>query len=211
MFNSEPIKNLISVRNPKWYVQDDQDPVAEMLRVYDTILNEYFSLANTELIVATGLAQKPYDRIKFYYRLKDHEKFLQKVGIRFREVVPRMTRDFLIEFDTNDEAAVAKEKLGRISIKNSSELLFKHIDNRGSSLFVTLTYPGEIHDNDQVIVDECAIAIRKYVTFVAIKNGMHQEKGFAFFSEGAAQFAPKSGLHVKEIFGSILGYFGVAN
>ncbi len=211
LFNSEPIKNLTALRNPKWYVRNNQDPVAEMLSVYDRILDEYLSLENTELMVVTGLSQKPYDLIKFYYRLKNHEKFLRKVGIRFRVVVPRMTRDFLVEFDTKDEAAMAKEKLESIFIKNSSEPLFGKIDNRGTSLFVTLTYPGEIQENDQVIVDGDVLKIKKYVSFVAIKNGMHQDKGFAFFSEGAAQFAPKSNLHVKEIFGSILGYFGVAN
>ena len=31
-------------------------------------------------MVVTGLAQKPYDRIKYYWRLKDHADFLKAVA-----------------------------------------------------------------------------------------------------------------------------------
>ena len=34
------------------------------------------------------------------------------------------------------------------------------------------------------------------VTFVAIKNGEHQSKGFAYFSDGISEFAPPPDSHV---------------
>ena len=46
-----------------------------------------------------------------------------------------------------------------------------------------------------------------HVAFVAIKNGMHQERGFAFFSRGIAPLAPEDGAHVKELFSTVLTYF----
>ena len=51
--------------------------------------------------------------------------------------------------------------------------------------------------------------IKPYTTFVAIKNGMHQAEGFAFFTPGVAKFAPADPSHVKEIYGAVMGYFGV--
>jgi hypothetical protein len=47
------------------------------------------------------------------------------------------------------------------------------------------------------------------VSFVAIKNGMHQEEGFAFFSPGMAPFAPPKNAHVALLGTAIKNYFGL--
>jgi len=65
-----------------------------MLQVYDEILGEYLAMPNVDVTVATGLSQRPYDRVKFYYRLKDHCAFVRGLASVFRTVLPRMTRDF---------------------------------------------------------------------------------------------------------------------
>ena len=72
-----------------------------MIIFYDQILSEYKKLNEYDIILATGLSQKPYDRTKYYYRLKNHEKFLKDLNINFTKVEPRMTRDFLITFKNN--------------------------------------------------------------------------------------------------------------
>ena len=59
---------------------------------------ELLNQKKSELIIATGLSQKPYDQNKFYYRLKDHKDFLNSLGIKFNVLTPRMTRDFHISF-----------------------------------------------------------------------------------------------------------------
>ena len=76
----------------------------EMLKVYDEILSEVLNIEDAEIIIATGLSQKPYEKIKFYYRLKNHSAFLNMLKIPFKEVFPRMTRDFLISFDSSLQA-----------------------------------------------------------------------------------------------------------
>ena len=209
-FNSKQVKKQTNIRNPDWYIEESEDPIAEMLKIYDVIVGEYLGIPGTEVIVATGLSQKPFDQIKFYYRLKNHVKFLEKVGIKFRQVLPRMTRDFLIEFDNFIDAEIAMNKMSKIYINNENFPLFGSIDNRGKSLFVTLTYPKEIFEGDQVFVGSDYFRIKPYVSFVAVKNGMHQGKGFAFFSEGVSKFAPKGEPHIKELFGSILSYFDIS-
>jgi hypothetical protein len=47
------------------------------------------------------------------------------------------------------------------------------------------------------------------VSFVAIKNGMHQEEGFAFFTEGAARYAPADQAHVAHLGLAIMNFFEV--
>lgn len=208
-FNSVPIKEKTNIRNPDWYISETEDPFGEMLGIYDIIVGEYLSLKNTDVMVITGLAQKPYDRVKYYYRLKDHAGFLNKVGIQYRSVLPRMTRDFLVQFDSCEQAAAAQEKLSNMVVESCAEPLFGMIDNRGESLFVTLTYPHEIDEEASIQVGDASILIKPLTSFVAIKNGMHQSEGFAFFTPGMADFLPAEKQHVKEINRIVLKYFGV--
>jgi hypothetical protein len=208
-FNAKPLKNISKLRNPSWYIKENIDPVAEYLSLYDLILGEYLKI-QSELIVATGLSQRPYDQIKCYYRLKDHKNFLSLIGVVFKEVFPRMTRDFLITFNTKNEALKAKDLLKSIKTVKEHIPLFKQIDNRGKDLFVTLTYPYEIYKECKIYsLNKKEIPLLDHVAFVAIKNGMHQEEGFAFFTDKVSKFSPKNKAHVKTIHNSILNYFGV--
>ena len=97
-YNSPHVKTSELV-NPSWYVAASEDPFLEMIKIYDDIIQKLLSIPNTEIIIATGLSQKPYNKLKYYYRLVDHKNFLNDVGVCFSSVVPRMTRDFLIVFD----------------------------------------------------------------------------------------------------------------
>lgn len=206
-FNSAPVREAVSLRNPEWYVDRGVDPLLEMLEVYDRIVGDYLREPGIELIVATGLSQRPYDRVKFYYRLRDHATFLRLLGVRFARVFPRMTRDFLVEFNSPQEAADAESILSRVKVAGSDERFFDELDNRGSSLFVTLTYPHEIREDTEIEVGCERIRVFPHVVFVAIKNGMHQGTGFAYFTNGVSRFAPTKGAHVKEIFQSVMGFF----
>jgi hypothetical protein len=179
-----------------------------MLKVYDQILGDLLTVPSTELIIATGLSQKPFDELKFYYRLNNHSNFLKDIGISFKSVFPRMTRDFLVTFDTDQEAKIASDKLSTILV-NGDKKLFGEIDNRGSELFVILTYPDEILPNTTINIISEDILLQKYVTFVAIKNGEHQSKGFAYFSDGILDFAPSNNSNISNIHYSVLNFFDI--
>ena len=201
-FNS-PFVDSPELKNPSWYIGKDDDPFLEMLMVYDEILTDLISLPNTEVIVATGLSQKPYDKLKFYYRLKNHASFLEQMCIEFVDVVPRMTRDFLVSFDTAEQALKAEQQLSQILVNNEVKL-FEEIDNRGNDIFVVLTYPYEITDKTMISNLGNESTLSDLVTFVAIKNGEHQSKGFAYFSDGVSKFAPTQGSHVSKLHDSVL-------
>lgn len=205
-FNAKPIRKHFLNKNPKWYVSENDDPLADMLDLYDMIVGQYFSRIDTDVVLATGLTQKPYDRIKFYYRLRIHADFLHNLGIKFSAVLPRMTRDFVIEFENEQQAKIAQNILASVRVDDDTPL-FGEIDNRGITLFVTLTYSQEITTAQHYHLGNCKFPLLPDVNFVAIKNGMHQEEGFAFFTPGIASKAPKNGAHVADLGKTVLRYF----
>jgi hypothetical protein len=207
--NSPFVSSETKFKNPEWYISPKIDPFSEMLEVYDGIIGEYLADDGYELIVATGLSQCPYDRVKYYYRLKNHADFFKKIGINFLEIHPRMTRDFLVTFASIDAAVKAQNILSELRIMEKSEPLFGEIENRGDELFITLTYPDEIVAADVVKFGAIKLEILQDVAFVAIKNGMHQSKGFAFFTPAIAKLCPENGSHVKELYSTVINYFNV--
>ena len=84
--------------------------------------------------------------------------------------------------------------------------LFEQVDNRGRSLFVSLTYPYEINEKTLVVKENLKFEFKEYVAFVALKNGMHSEKGYLFTSENILSKNTPS-FHIKKIFEIINKYF----
>ena len=61
-------------------------------------IGKLLKLKNVKIIIATGLHQQPHEHLTFYWRLKEHVKFAEMIGIKnFSEILPRMSRDFLSE------------------------------------------------------------------------------------------------------------------
>ena len=207
-FNTKYLKNL--PKNPKWYINSFSDPIEDMLEVYDQIIGDYLKLSKNEnkLLISTGLRQIPYNIITFYYRLKNHSFFLNKIGLKFLKILPRMTRDFEIIFDNNIDLINAKIILENIKCKKDNLNIFSEIEQRNKSLFVTLTYPHEVEKNDHIIVnDNIKLNFYNEVVFVAIKNGMHDSKGYVFCSPNCDMKIPKEPVHVSKLHNMILSYF----
>lgn len=195
------------VRNPEWYIKNRVDPMRDVLKVYDSILGDYIKDGSREIIIATGLSQIPYDRVKYYYRLRNHSAFIKKLWDGDFTVEPRMTRDFLVKVKSNDDAIYLEEILKSAKDAKTGKLFFEEIENRGKELFVTLTYPEEITEDTVMISGDTSHSIFNDTVFVAIKNGMHQGGGVIFASKGLSQYLPSKGSHVKSIFLTIKAYF----
>lgn len=200
-FNAEIDQQLSA--NPIWYIAPTADPVRDMLKVYDRIMGDYLALVDqgVRLMVATGLTQVPYDRVKYYYRLKEHARFLELAGIPCQRVLPRMTRDFEIIFQDESSARTAAAALGAMRLERTGAHIFGGIELRERSLFLTLTYPDEIKRDDAVLAGDLRITrFGDMVAFVAIKNGMHSTRGFAFISPDVRDPLPTRPVHVAELF-----------
>lgn len=206
-FNSKHAPGA-KITNPSWYVDPKEDPIADMLKVYDTILTDYLTLPNVEFLLATGLTQVPYNHMKFYYRLNNHKQFLDRVGVQYAKVLPRMTRDFVIEFDNEKACNVAHEILSKLRVADDETLVFGEIDNRGLSLFVTLTYPKEVPTGAMLIGPKLtSFELKPQLAFVAIKNGMHADYGYVASTAKVAHLLPEEGAHVKELHSTVLRFF----
>lgn len=170
-----------SMRNPSWYIEPGQDPLLDVYFAYDRILGRIErKFPHARLMVATGLHQDPYKTMTYYWRLKDHKTFLEKIGVEFRNVEPRMSRDFLIGFDDAESAARAQQILS--SAKGYDGIPLFEVDNRGESLFVMLTYPNDINELPHYLVGNQSFdRLIDDVAFVAIKNGEHN--GIGYFSD----------------------------
>jgi len=188
LFNSQAYTG--KHRNPAWYVRNDEDPVLEIYRCYDRFLADLLALGQRpRLVLATGLHQDPVERPVYYYRLRDHASFLAKIGIANAAVHPRMSRDFLVEL-TDARAATEAADLLRSGRGPSGEPLFE-VDNRGASLFVTLTYPDRIDPGTRVAFGNARIEdLAREVVFVALKNAQHNGIGY-LLDTGAGKASPE--------------------
>lgn len=175
-------------RNPAWYLPAGIDPVLEVYRLYDRILAQCLALdPRLRVMMATGLHQDPVDEPVFYWRLRDHAVFLRAIGCEFESVEPRMSRDFLVV--CKDAASGKKAQALLLSGRApDGEPLFE-VDNRGDTLFVTLSYPHEVKPGFQAKFPNVALRdFSRETVFVAIKNGRHN--GIGYFLDTGARSAP---------------------
>lgn len=183
--------------NPKWYIDPEEDPILDMLIHYDNLIGEYLKL-DQKLIIATGLSQIPFGKNAFYWRLKDHRRFLDMLGIKYLDVLPRMTRDFEIRFSNLEDQEKCKNILQAIKVKRDGKFVFEEVEERRNSIFVTLTYEDEIFKDDRVVHSSVEINLYDQVTFVAIKNGMHSSKGYVMCSPNIKEKF-KENDHIKNL------------
>ena len=169
-------------------------------------MSDYIFNDSYDYIIFTGLTQTPNENPTYYYRLKDHKNFLSKLNINFKALYPRMSRDFLVEFENIDQSKIALEILQNLKTEDNIKV-FEKLDFRGTSIFVTLTYKKKITDKIIMNYGNKKFKLIDLVDFVAIKNGIHNEKGFLFVSNNVKNFITNSKMNVKDIHNVILNYF----
>ncbi len=125
-----------------------------------------------------------------------------------RRVQPRMTRDFLVEFDSSEQATQAAATLRSARAANGMPL-FDEVDNRGDSLFVTLTYPHDIPEGFDITVDGTTYHnFDQDVVLVAIKNAHHDTLGY-FMDTASTPDQAQENLPLKALHGRVLDHFGL--
>ena len=178
LFNSKAYKG--NIKNPEWYCSENYDPLIGILTEYDTQIGRLLKQKDLKIIIATGLHQQPHEHLTFYWRLKEHENFAKIIGLKnFSEILPRMSRDFLIKFENETDALEAEKLLN--SFYTLDDFKIFGVDNRGSSLFVELVYPNDISENDSIYSKGSNFKLdnfKSHLAFVAIKNGEHNGIGY---------------------------------
>lgn len=185
-------------RNPEWYMPRGRDPLFEAYRVYDEIIGDALRMSDQpRIMIATALQQEPHGKATFFYRLKNHEKFFRRLGMSFRRINTLMSRDFVVECESVEEARNAEQLLLNAADMNGVRLFA--VDNRGLSLFVELIYSQEIKPGTSVRIGSSAIEdFYQDVAFVAIRNGQHNGIGY-FLDTGIRVPADAKRFPVREI------------
>lgn len=199
------VNSSTTKKNPSWLLKKNQDPMLDGLSILDKALEPIVNDLQKNLVVATGLSQELYKPFEYYYRLKNHKSFLKKIGVDYLKVLPRMTRDFEVIFSNNILRDKAHDILS--DVKSGNMCLFGVIEKRNKSLFITFSFNDEIVETTKVSSPIGEFYLRPYVNFVALKNGHHIGKSWAYFSDGLASKVPKNGSHVKELQKTFTGYF----
>jgi hypothetical protein len=196
-------------RNPEWYLKAGVDPVREVYEQYDHVLGsirERFPAAR--LMIATAIHQEPHGRVTYYWRLRRHDSFLRKIGVSFVRVEPRMSRDFLVVCASEAQASEAEQRLAQ-AITEDGQPLFE-VDNRGSDLFVMLTYPSDVGSAlTFTIGSEKHCLARDEVAFVALKNGEHSGIGY-FLDTGSHNNKGENAFPLTDIPRRVAEALGVA-
>ena len=165
-------------RNPGWYIPPSADPVLEVCRLYDRLIGDVLTLdPRLRVLIVTGLHQDPVQKPVYYWRLRDHAAFLRKIQCRFASVESRMSRDFVVVCDDVPQAAAAQALLA--SGRDAGGVPLFEVDNRGTSIFVTLTYLHAIETEFRAQFGQRVIGdFSADVVFEAIKNAHHNQTGY---------------------------------
>jgi hypothetical protein len=205
MFNSKVYAG--QQRNPDWLLNRDDDPIFDIYNQYDRTIGQIIqAFPKARLIIATGLHQDPFEEEKYYWRLKDHDSFLRQIDVPFKSVEPRMSRDFLVECHDAEEAIKAQRILEQAASEDGRKLF--DVDNRGSSLFVMLTYPADIPLGMNIVVGNRQIEnFSGHVAFVAIKNGEHN--GIGYLIDTGNSEPEQNVIQLSSLPSMIAGAFGL--
>ena len=203
LFNSEAYDGEFS--NPDWYCEKDYDPLIIILKQYDRIIGDLLK-SDINLLLATGLHQQPHNNLTFYWRINKHEEFTHKLGLDgVDQVLPRMSRDFLIEFNSVENASKGEQILNSF-VMDKDRLKVFNVDNRGKSLFVELIYSSEITEGDSVSSTTTNLVIKNFknlISFVAIKNGEHNGVGYFVYDPKKINTPIPPTIQLKEVRGII--------
>ena len=182
--------------NPEWYVKDNIDPLLNSLKIYNDLFIEIFDKyqLDTDIWIITGLTQSPYKKPVIYWRFNNHQLILNKfLDFKFK-INPRMTRDFEVIVDDKTNIDKALDFFYNAKIKDDQELsnAFGHIDMQNDNkIFVSFTYEMN-NKNILLIYNDIEYNLNNEISFVAIKNGEHNEKGWAFSNFNVKNFGNKT-------------------
>ena len=159
----------------------DEDPILSCYQCYDSMLDRLCT-KYPEWVIATGLSQKPITNKVYFYRLDDHSRFLTSIGLINCDVQPLMSRDFWIHFKSELEAKAAIKTISRVKSADGQDV-FGNFSIKANSLFVSLIFHDEITEKSTFLLDRDVIDLFSMVSFVAIKNSGHADRGYVFYSE----------------------------
>lgn len=168
------------------------DPVLFGLQTYDRILKKviekYSADPSVLVLICTGLGQIPYRQDESqggmnYYRLKDHRKFAERVGISSLEIFPMMSRDWQVSSSSRESLEDAFRKLSGLTV-NGQKLLRINKNSETSYFLETAIVHGI--PKTMEIFDHLGRSIGPFFEWfgsIAVKSGCHSGQGSLWCSQ----------------------------
>ncbi|MCK5830504.1 MAG: alkaline phosphatase family protein [Methylococcales bacterium] len=217
-------------KNPDWIVSEGEDPLLDILKVYDEILGDLVKAVGSDrLLMVTGLDQEPHERTTYYYRIDDQAQFLDQIGIQYTETYRLMTEDFVVVFKDEKEALAAEKILAQVHVVDHDEIYYVetgdvdkskrtsntskeifHIENRGDSLYLQLRPASCIFPEEGTVRSGEAVVenFNQLITLAQFKNTNHVGVGYFADTSLTKDTAPKR-MPLKSIFPLILDAFNI--
>ena len=217
--------------NPEWHVGKNEDPLLDVLTLYDSALADLVAHAETvpdgRIVVATALHQDPHERETYYYRLDNHEKFLADIGIQYSSTYTLMTEDFVLTFENEQLAAQAEQKILAVKTIETDEIFYVetadkavrtlnkssqifHTENRGKDIYIQLK-PVSSLIPEHIKISSNGVTVSdfgKLVSLAQVKNTHHHGIGY-YADTGFAKGELPSSFPLKDMFGMFLEAYGI--
>lgn len=196
---------------------DNDNPMLYGYHKYDRILSEilkrYQGDPETLIIVLSGLSQIPYTEKEDkggmnYYRLKNHQQFLEKIGLNGFKCFPLMSRDWQLKHADKTQLQHAHKVLTALCVEG--EPLFNVSYNSANTLFIETAITRGIDKNAKIVLLDKAQQILFHEAFVrtAIKSGHHTGTGHLWLSDN--RLTSQQPIFLGEVYHIGLQALGVA-
>ena len=217
--------------NPTWHVAKNEDPLLDVLNLYDEglkeILNHANKVENGRVIVATALHQNPHERETYYYRIDEHKNLLQRIGIEYTDTYNLMTEDFVLCFENEQLALEAEQTILNAETLDTEEIFYVetadkevrtlnkgtrifHTENRGKDIYVQLKPVAALIPDETkikcngVIIDNFGML----VSLAQVKNTHHHGVGY-YLDTGFSKGELPNSFPLKDLFGMFLESYGI--
>ena len=218
-------------KNPDWHVAENEDPLLDILKLYDDALKSTLDYANSvdngRVIIATGLHQNAHERETYYYRIDDHEALLKIIGIEYRSTYNLMTEDFVLCFENEELARQAEQKILNVHTIETDDIFYVetadvavrtlnkssqifHTENRGKDIYIQLKPVAKlVPENAKIQSDDVIINdFGKLVSLAQVKNTHHHGVGY-YADTGFMKGELPASFPLKDLFGMFLETYGI--
>lgn len=196
--------------------RESDDPITFGYELYDEIIGFALMLAKNPdnlVIIASGLSQEPFTAKEAeggmnYYRLYDHQSFLDELNLSGAKALPLMSRDWQLRIADAKERLYAKSLLSQLTVDGS--LLFNIHENSEHSLFIETAITKAVNENAQILLKDKPIGkFHQYFCRTAVKSGHHMGHGVLWLSQKPEGIASKSELPLTALYPLTLAGFGI--
>jgi hypothetical protein len=180
-----------SIKAPDCRANDN--PILVGYKAYDRILAKILNrvdLSKDLVMIVSGLSQIPFTEKEKqggmnYYRLIDHQKFLNACGLSDMVAYPLMSRDWQVKFANRDEESKIKDVLGKLTVDQAP--LFNIRSDRDSYCFVETRITKSVKSGTPIMYGQKQVALfDECFVNIAVKSGHHTGIGSLWVSSAKA-------------------------